>query len=116
MKNKFRLGIYDEYDQPPDIHLNLDIGDGWLVEVQLMFSSILAIKKELHTYYVVIRATKPSVMLATLFEKAPSLVDFKDEEIADLQKVIKTNEEMERKNVDAGIFSSPEAEIAYLRE
>lgn len=50
LKNKFDKGedFYARYDQPPDIHMNLDLGDGgevWLVEVQLMFTSILSIKK-----------------------------------------------------------------------
>ena len=96
--------------------MNLDLGEGWLVEVQLMFSSILDIKKELHTYYDVIRASEPRVIFAPLFEKAPSLVDFKDKEIAELKQLMESNKEVEAMNIKAGIFASPEAEIAHLRE
>jgi len=118
LKNKFNKGgnFYAIYDQPPDIHMNLDLDNGWLVEVQLMFSSILDIKKELHTYYDVIRASEPRVIFAPLFEKAPSLVDFKDKEIAELKQLMESNKEVEAMNIKAGIFASPEAEIAHLRE
>ncbi|GMH62301.1 hypothetical protein TrST_g5516 [Triparma strigata] len=116
LKNKFSDDIYATYSQPPDIHMNLDLGEGWLVEVQLMFSSILDIKKELHTYYDVIRASEPRVIFAPLFEKAPSLVDFKDKEIAELKQLMDSNKEVEAMNIKAGIFASPEAEIAHLRE
>lgn len=59
------------------------------------------------------RASQPNVIFAPLFAKALSLVNFKDKEIADLQKVIKGNEEMEKANIVAGIFKSPEAELKH---
>ena len=37
LKNKFNTYIYYTYEQPPDIHMNVDLGDGWLCEVQLTF-------------------------------------------------------------------------------
>ena len=45
VKNKFNNP--PPFEQPPDLHLNLDF-DGWLVEVQLLFRDILSVKKELH--------------------------------------------------------------------
>ena len=107
LKNKLQSYLYAEYSQPPDIHMNLDLGEGWLVEVQLMFSSILDIKKELHTYYDVIRASEPRVIFAPLFEKAPSLVDFKDKEIAELKQLMKSNKEVELMNIKSGDLRQP---------
>ena len=65
------------------------------------------IKKELHTYYDVIWASEPRVIFAPLFEKAPSLVDFKDKEIAELKQLMKSNKEVELMNIKAGIFAAP---------
>ena len=31
LKNKY---LQESYEQPPDLHMNLDMGDGWLVEVR----------------------------------------------------------------------------------
>ncbi|GMI02072.1 hypothetical protein TrST_g8793 [Triparma strigata] len=116
LKNKFNTYIYYTYEQPPDIHMNIDLGDGWLCEVQLMFSSVLKIKKELHTYYDDIRATEPSVILSPLFDKPKSLTDFQKDEVDLLKQLIETNKEMEEMNAEAGIFESPEKKIQYLEE
>ena len=65
LNTKFKVvGIKNKYLQPtfkesPELHLNLDLGNGWLVEVQMLFRDILAIKKEDHKFYDVKRASSP---------------------------------------------------------
>ena len=43
IKNKFKQKTYVD---PPILHMNLDLGEGWLVEAQMHFRDILQIKKE----------------------------------------------------------------------
>ena len=48
--------------------MNLDIRDGWLCEVQMLFRDILLIKKELHKFFDVNRADGPFVVAGKLFK------------------------------------------------
>ena len=57
LKNKYPQETFKE---PPSLHMNLDIKDGWLCEVQMPLRDILLIKKELHKFYDVNRETAPS--------------------------------------------------------
>jgi hypothetical protein len=67
VKNKFKQ--VSGWEQPPDLHLILDInGRGWLVEVQLLFHDILAVKKEMHRYYNIERAPSPLEILKPLYK------------------------------------------------
>ena len=98
LKNKFKSIKEISYDQPPDIHMNLDFGEAgspWLVEVQLMFSSILTIKKELHKFYDIVRAESPRDIMSPLFK------DFKTNEDRqiDEKKKLKTRMEKEKSNL-----------------
>ena len=66
VKNKFKQE--GGWEQPPDLHLILDLEDGWLVEVQLLFQDILEIKKEMHRYYNIERAASPLEILGPLYK------------------------------------------------
>jgi hypothetical protein len=52
-KNKY---AQRRFLQPPDLHINLLMGCGWIVEVQLILRDVLLIKKELHHYYQIDRS------------------------------------------------------------
>ena len=65
LKNKY---LEEPYEDPPVLHFNLDLGDGWLVEVQMLFRDILQIKKEQHKFYEVKRATGPWAVTDRLFK------------------------------------------------
>jgi hypothetical protein len=56
VKNKHNL---ETFDQPPNIHMNISLDDGWICELQLIFKKCLTIKKELHNYYDISRAKDP---------------------------------------------------------
>ncbi|GMI19831.1 hypothetical protein TeGR_g6542, partial [Tetraparma gracilis] len=72
VKNKFKLKAGKaKFEQPPDLHVNVDIGDGWLCEVQFLFRDILLIKKELHKFYDVNRATSEMDVAGPLFSQLP---------------------------------------------
>jgi hypothetical protein len=96
LKNKFEWVHTTSYKQPPDIHMNLDIGGGWLVEVQLMFSSVLTVKKELHKFYDIVRASSPQTTLAPLFKEYATNEDRQREENKKLRSIIESV-----KNADA---------------
>mmetsp|Transcript_25677 Transcript_25677/g.48261 ORF Transcript_25677/g.48261 Transcript_25677/m.48261 type:complete len:639 (+) Transcript_25677:162-2078(+) len=98
LKNKFENVHVETYDQPPDIHMNLDLGKGWLVEVQLMFASVLTIKKELHKFYDVVRAEKPRAILSPLFKVAQTNEAVKDEEIERMRKMMESAEVAHKMN------------------
>ena len=91
LKNKFEWIHTETYDQPPDIHMNLDLGKGWLVEVQLMFASVLTIKKELHKFYDIVRAKNPRTILSPVFKTAKTNESLKDEENKKLKPIIESN-------------------------
>ena len=89
LKNKY---LQETFKQPPDLHLNLDLGNGWLVEVQMLFRDILAIKKEDHKFYDVKRASSPWDVPDRLFKELADPVDAlraKLEELRHLEKVSK---------------------------
>ena len=65
LKNKY---LQETFKEPPNLHMNLDIKDGWLCEVQMLFRDILLIKKELHKFYDINRADGPFVVAGRLFE------------------------------------------------
>ncbi|GMH92675.1 hypothetical protein TrVE_jg10882 [Triparma verrucosa] len=65
LKNKY---LQETFKEPPNLHMNLDIKDGWLCEVQMLFRDILLIKKELHNFYDVNRADGPFVVAGKLFK------------------------------------------------
>jgi len=72
VKNKFKLDNRQKtYTEPPNIHVNVDIGGGWLCEVEFLFKDILLIKKELHKFYDVRRANGPWTVATPLFNKPP---------------------------------------------
>ncbi|GMH66938.1 hypothetical protein TrST_g9932 [Triparma strigata] len=98
LKNKFENVHVETYDQPPDIHMNLDLGKGWLVEVQLMFASVLTIKKELHKFYDIVRAKEPSTILSPLFDKTKTNEGRVKEELKRTKKALESNKEMDVQN------------------
>ncbi|GMI08049.1 hypothetical protein TrVE_jg12826 [Triparma verrucosa] len=98
LKNKFEWIHTETYDQPPDIHMNLDLGKGWLVEVQLMFASVLTIKKELHKFYDIVRAKEPSTILSPLFDKPKTNEGRVKEELKRTKKALESNKEMDVQN------------------
>ncbi|GMH58276.1 hypothetical protein TL16_g02575 [Triparma laevis f. inornata] len=65
LKNKY---LQEMFKEPPNLHMNLDIRDGWLCEVQMLFRDILLIKKELHKFYDVNRADLPFTVAGRLFK------------------------------------------------
>ncbi|GMI09110.1 hypothetical protein TrLO_g6995 [Triparma laevis f. longispina] len=65
LKNKY---LQETFKEPPNLHMNLEIKDGWLCEVQMLFRNILLIKKELHKFYDVNRADGPFVVAGKLFK------------------------------------------------
>ncbi|GMH62662.1 hypothetical protein TrST_g11285 [Triparma strigata] len=98
LKNKFEWVHTTTYKQPPDIHMDLDLGEGWLVEVQLMFASVLTVKKELHKFYDVVRAEKPQAILSPLFKVAQTIEAVKDEEIERMRKMMESAEVAHKMN------------------
>ncbi|GMH73397.1 hypothetical protein TrST_g2413 [Triparma strigata] len=72
LKNKY---LQETFKEPPKLHMNLDIEDGWLCEVQMLFRDILLIKKELHKFYDVNRADGPFVVASKLFKSLESAPD-----------------------------------------
>ncbi|GMH62053.1 hypothetical protein TL16_g03398 [Triparma laevis f. inornata] len=97
LKKKFEAIDVESYEQPPDIHMNLDFGEldsPWLVEVQLMYSSILTIKKELHKFYDIVRATNPRDIMSPLFK------DFKTNEDRQIDEKKKLKDRMEREKTN----------------
>ncbi|GMH46642.1 hypothetical protein TrVE_jg3214 [Triparma verrucosa] len=78
--------------------MNLDLGEGWLVEVQLMFASVLTVKKELHKFYDVVRAEKPRAILSPLFKVAQTNEAVKDEEIERMRKMMESAEVAHKMN------------------
>ncbi|GMH88147.1 hypothetical protein TL16_g11069 [Triparma laevis f. inornata] len=65
LKNKY---LQETFKEPPNLHMNLEIKEGWLCEVQMLFRDILLIKKELHKFYDVNRADGPFVVAGKLFK------------------------------------------------
>ncbi|GMI15844.1 hypothetical protein TrLO_g12077 [Triparma laevis f. longispina] len=65
LKNKY---LQETFKEPPNLHMNLEIKDGWLCEVQMLFRDILLIKKELYKFYDVNRADAPFVVVGKLFK------------------------------------------------
>ncbi|GMH98841.1 hypothetical protein TrST_g13139 [Triparma strigata] len=98
LKNKFESVYVKTYDQPPDIHMNLDLGKGWLVEVQLMFASVLTIKKELHKFYDIVRAKEPTTILSPLFDKPKTNEGRVKEELKRSNKALDSVKNAERMN------------------
>ncbi|GMI20483.1 hypothetical protein TeGR_g13545, partial [Tetraparma gracilis] len=66
LKNKYKQE--GGWEQPPDLHLNLDIGGGWIAEAQLLFRNVVEIKEELHKFYSVTRATRMEEVMKPLFK------------------------------------------------
>eukprot|EP00746_Dinoflagellata_sp_MGD_P005817 gnl/MRDRNA2_/MRDRNA2_111278_c0_seq1.p1 gnl/MRDRNA2_/MRDRNA2_111278_c0~~gnl/MRDRNA2_/MRDRNA2_111278_c0_seq1.p1 ORF type:complete len:643 (-),score=155.14 gnl/MRDRNA2_/MRDRNA2_111278_c0_seq1:755-2527(-) len=58
-----------QFVQPPDLHINIDFEGGWLVEVQLLLSDFLTIKKTLHKFYEITRAKQPEEVLQRVFQE-----------------------------------------------
>ncbi|GMI13957.1 hypothetical protein TrLO_g7630 [Triparma laevis f. longispina] len=107
LKNKY---LQETFKEPPNLHMNLDIKDGWLCEVQMLFRDILLVKKELHKFYDVNRADGPFVVAGKLFKsekegqertyksaEMKKVVKAKDSEIAELKnKVISQSSKIKR--------------------
>jgi len=49
--------------------MNIDVGRGWLAEIQLALADVLVVKKELHKFYELERATDPREVLEPVFSK-----------------------------------------------
>ncbi|GMI08272.1 hypothetical protein TrLO_g6465 [Triparma laevis f. longispina] len=113
LKNKC---LQETFKEPPNLHMNLEIKDGWLGEVQMLFRDILLIKNELHKFYNVNRADGPFVVAGRLFKSLASPDsnhpnDFEDHKndanvnagskIKSLLKVVKAKDvELEAKNLE----------------
>ncbi|GMI15710.1 hypothetical protein TrVE_jg3360 [Triparma verrucosa] len=74
LKNKY---LQETFKEPPNLHMNLDIREGWLCEVQMLFRDILLIKKELHKFYDVNRADGPFVVAVKLFKSSENSTETK---------------------------------------
>ncbi|GMH64089.1 hypothetical protein TrST_g1144 [Triparma strigata] len=74
LKNKY---LQETFKEPPNLHMNLDIREGWLCEVQMLFRDILLIKKELHKFYDVNRADGPFVVAGKLFKSSENSTETK---------------------------------------
>ncbi|GMH53318.1 hypothetical protein TL16_g10189 [Triparma laevis f. inornata] len=123
LKNKFEDIMTTVYKQPPDIHMNIDLGlegnPGWLVEVQLMFASILTVKKELHKFYNVVRARFSEPVLDPLFSLADTLSKQVEGEKKDLKKTlasIKMADQLNSELTTSGHSNSSEALEKALAE
>ena len=106
LKNKFEWIYQDTYKQPPDIHMNLDLGKGWLVEVQLMFASVLTIKKELHNFYDIVRAKDYYTILSPIFEKAQTNEGRVKEELKKSNQTLNSVKNAEIMNQSLSLSSS----------
>ncbi|GMH63088.1 hypothetical protein TrST_g12374 [Triparma strigata] len=102
LKNKY---LQETFKEPPNLHMNLDIRDGWLCEVQMLFWDILLIKKELHKFYDVNRADGPFVVAGKLFK------DRSDEQE---DENLKYSEEGE--NSDTSLMETNQVLLARIRE
>ncbi|GMI10261.1 hypothetical protein TrVE_jg98 [Triparma verrucosa] len=78
--------------------MNLDLGKGWLVEVQLMFASVLTIKKELHNFYDIVRAKDYYTILSPIFEKAQTNEGRVKEELKKSNQTFNSVKNAERMN------------------
>ncbi|GMH81339.1 hypothetical protein TL16_g08900 [Triparma laevis f. inornata] len=65
LKNKY---LQETFKGPPNHHMKLDIKNGWLCKVKMLFRDILLTKKELHKFYDVNRADGPFVVAVKLFK------------------------------------------------
>ncbi|GMH80148.1 hypothetical protein TrST_g12159 [Triparma strigata] len=112
LKNKY---LQETFKEPPNLHMNLDIKDGWLCEVQMLFRDILLIKKELHKFYDVNRADGPFVVAGKLF-KSSEAPDTHEHDYSELSSsspgVNPLLEALKQKDVK---IAAQEAEIKRLR-
>lgn len=53
----------DEVSQPPDLHVNVDLGGGFLGEVQIILTYCLEVKNILHFFYELLRAKTVDLVL-----------------------------------------------------
>ena len=53
----------DEVSQPPDLHVNVDLGGGFLGEVQIILTYCLEVKSILHFFYELLRAKTVDLVL-----------------------------------------------------
>ncbi|GMH74479.1 hypothetical protein TrST_g2270 [Triparma strigata] len=120
LKNKY---LQETFKEPPNLHMNLDIKDGWLCEVQMLFRDILLIKKELHKFYDVNRADGPFVVAGKLFKSLEDPGEQQRDEVdshaaassstSDLLQIIKSkNEQLKAKDE---IVAQRDAEIERLK-
>ena len=72
VKNKH---LQQTFEQPPDLHVNLQLNGGWVVEVQLILKSFLEIKQTLHKYYQLTRAASVDVVLEPVFSRPKGTPD-----------------------------------------
>ncbi|GMH47504.1 hypothetical protein TrVE_jg4875 [Triparma verrucosa] len=70
VKNKYTINDAEvEYDQPPCLNITMLMErEEWLVEVQMLFKRILELKKEMHHYYELERATDAFAVLSRCFK------------------------------------------------
>merc|ERR1719161_1227828 len=59
------------FNQPPNIHVNLQFADGWIGEVQLTLGDCLSAKHCLHKAYEIERAGGVSELLEPVFNVLP---------------------------------------------
>jgi len=60
VKNKHKQVVIA---QPPDLHCNVDLGGGFLGEVQIILAYCLEIKHTIHAYYQLLRADAVDLVL-----------------------------------------------------
>jgi hypothetical protein len=85
VKNKY---LQEAYDQPPDLHVNFELRDGWICEAQFLLRDILTVKKELHKFYGIARAENPAAVLEN-----PAFIDKIRERVENDAAVKKLREE-----------------------
>ncbi|KAH8046744.1 isomerase [Aureococcus anophagefferens] len=61
----------DEVSQPPDLHVNVDLGGGFLGEVQIILTYWLEVKNILHFFYELLRAKTVDLVLEPMRRHAP---------------------------------------------
>lgn len=65
VKNKHMQTVYE---QPPDIHINVDLGGGFLGEIQIILTYCLVIKETVHNYYKLSRAETADLICEPIFK------------------------------------------------
>lgn len=98
LKSTFEPLTTKQYKVPPQITMYVDLGDGWLCELVLIFRDIQKIKDEIDTLSSVKNTTKPDEVLIPLFARAPTMEERLTEEVLGLKQ---SNNKLGKAKADA---------------